>query len=172
MRRPMTASPRRGGAIASLTAQLLAFSAMVSTNAEAGSLIPGFRGMDWGDPVTKLGPSEPIANTTGCFLRKSEKPTLNDIPLTDVHYCFSDGKLTFVLVRTHGSFKAVRAAVVGAYGKPRQEVAGYAIWGDSEERNGGTASLVGKQDVQLTVHSNQERIDSELKKIIKARQDF
>lgn len=152
---------------------LLLIAAFASMNVIAGGLIPGFRGMEWGDPLSKLGPFEPTRDVATCFVRKGERLRLNELPLSEVRYCFDDGKLTIVVVNTQAPFNSVLSAVEGAYGKPSLAVKGYTTWGDLDELNGGTAALIGdKKGSTLLISSNKAAKEEKIQKIIKARKDF
>lgn len=160
-----------------LTGFLVAMAASVtsvSTYAEGKGLIPGFRGITWGDPVAKLGLVDPVPKTNECFFRKSEKLTINEIEITDVRYCFTNGKLSMVAVNTKSRTKAIRSAIIDAYGQPRLEVDGYATWGSDQEVDGGTAALLSpsKHGAALILKSNKAAIDEKIQKIVKARKDF
>jgi hypothetical protein len=161
-------------AIASLFLTAIIGAMPVTTLAEGKGLIAGFRGVTWGDPVAKLGLVDPISQTSECFFRKSEKLTLNEIKLTDIRYCFTNGKLSSVLVSTNSPVKAMRLAIIGAYGQPTLEVAGYVTWGSISEIDGGTAALLSdpKLGSNLILRSNKAAMDEKIQKVIKARKDF
>ena len=145
--------------------------------ANAGGLVPGFRGMEWGDPMSKLGTSRsPIPKTEpdqyDCFKRTTDKLEINDIPLQEIRYCFNGNKLAVVSVSFDKKLGArVKKAVIEGYGKPGEDLGvRFVTWGDDKEQGGGTVSMLSSH--QLLFGSNDAARDRQVDKVLKARKDF
>ena len=144
--------------------------------ASAGGLVLGFRGMEWGDPISKLGvTSTPIAKTQAaqydCYRRAADKLTINDIPLQEIRYCFGVGKLASVSVQFDKKLAPqIKKAVIEGYGPPVENVGvTFVTWGDDKVQGGGTLALMGHA---LLFTSNDASQAREVDKIVKARKDF
>jgi len=160
-----------------LTRLCLAISLCLVTGlANAGGLVPGFRGMQWGDPVSKLGTTtQALAKThpeqDDCYKRTSDKLVINDIPLSEISYCFRGGKLSLVSVTFDKKVSSrIKKAVIEGYGRPDTDIGvTFVTWGNDKEQGGGTLSLAANG---LMFASNDAAHAREVDKLVNARKDF
>ena len=81
----------------------------------------GFRGMKWGDPVSRLPNAIAVNNPPGCYANRREDLHLARAPLFGVLYCFDNDRLVRVELRSatgDDNLKAFRDAVTGIFGEP------------------------------------------------------
>lgn len=81
----------------------------------------GFRGMKWGDPVSRLPNAASVSYPPGCYINRREDLRLADAPLFGVYYCFEKEKLQRVELRSatgEDNLKAFQEAVFTIFGDP------------------------------------------------------
>lgn len=87
----------------------------------------GFRGMKWGDPVTRLPNAIALSNPPGCYGNRREELRLGEAPLFGVIYCFENDRLVRVELRSatgEDNLKAFEEAVTAVFGAPLPPVPG------------------------------------------------
>ena len=85
------------------------------------SVPEGFRGMKWGDPVSRLPNAFAVSNPPGCYGNRREELRLGNAQLFGVLYCFDNDRLTRVELRSatgEDNLRAFEDAVVTVFGKP------------------------------------------------------
>ncbi|MFS0757103.1 hypothetical protein ABC383_20715 [Noviherbaspirillum sp. 1P10PC] len=81
----------------------------------------GFRGMKWGDPVTRLPNAIAVSNPPGCYGNRREELRLGEAQLFGVLYCFESDRLVRVELRSatgEDNLKAFEEAVTTVFGAP------------------------------------------------------
>lgn len=81
----------------------------------------GFRGMKWGDPVSRLPNAIAVNSPPGCHANRREELRLARAPLFGVLYCFENDRLVRVELRSatgDDNLKAFHEAVTGIFGEP------------------------------------------------------
>ncbi len=149
-------------------------SCLACASANAGGLVPGFRGMQWGDSAAKLGASTPLPKAKptdyDCYTRATDKPAINDIPVKPIRYCFHDDKFVFLHIEFDKKFTSqMKKSVAAAYGAPNFATSDYLTWGNDKEPGGGTVSML-FNSVQMS--SNDAARASAAEELAKARKDF
>jgi hypothetical protein len=90
--------------------------------AGVGAAVPdGFRGMKWGDPVSRLPNAIAVSNPPGCYANRREDMRLARAVLFGVLYCFDNDRLVRVELRSatgEENLDAFRDAVNGIFGLP------------------------------------------------------
>lgn len=87
----------------------------------------GFRGMKWGDPVSRLPNAIAVSNPPGCYGNRREELRLGNAQLFGVLYCFENDRLTRVELRSatgEDNLKAFEEAVITVFGQPLPPAAG------------------------------------------------
>jgi hypothetical protein len=154
---------------------LAAIPLLLVGTAHAGVLVPGFRDMQWGDPVSKLGTASKALpkikpGHDDCFARPTDKLFINDIPLTEIRYCFKHGKMASVMVEFDKKLAAkVKNAVSAGYGAPSLDAGTFVNWGDDKQAGDGTVFILGPD---LVFASNDASHESKVDEVVKARKDF
>jgi hypothetical protein len=101
---------------------LLASFLLCLAAAPCGAAAPeGFRGMKWGDPVSRLPNAIAVNNPPGCYANRREDLRLARAALFGVLYCFDNDRLVRVELRSatgDDNLKAFRDAVTGIFGEP------------------------------------------------------
>ena len=81
----------------------------------------GFRGMKWGDPVSRLPNAFAVSNPPGCYGNRREEMRLGNAQLLGVLYCFENDRLTRVELRSatgEDNLDAFEEAVTTVFGQP------------------------------------------------------
>jgi hypothetical protein len=90
----------------------------------------GFRGMKWGDPVSRLPNAIAASNPPGCYGNRREELRLGNAQLFGVLYCFENDRLTRVELRSatgEDNLKAFEEAVITVFGQPLPPAAGASL---------------------------------------------
>lgn len=80
----------------------------------------GFRGMKWGDPVSRLPNAIALSNPPGCYGNRREEMRLGSAQLFGVFYCFDNDRLIRVELRSatgEDNLKAFEEAVTAVFGQ-------------------------------------------------------
>lgn len=91
----------------------------------------GFRGVLWGDDVSRLGPAERVqaGGELSCYRRERENLLFGDSPLAEVRYCFHRGRLFMVLLEANVDLATLRAEFESSYGPPDAGSPTRVLWG-------------------------------------------
>lgn len=141
-------------------ARLIAFSLVLAAVGAAQAFqLRGFRGVEWGAEVERLGADATVVSREGeltCYQRAHENLLFGDTELKAVHYCFVNDRLTVVRLDAAVGAKALAAELQRAYGRPDARRGLNATWG--RKASDARAELVAQGDrAQLTLYPDNAR---------------
>lgn len=114
------------------TARLVALSLVLAAAGAQAFQLRGFRGVEWGAEVERLGTEATLVSQEGgltCYQRANENLLFGDTALKAVRYCFVNDRLYSVRLDAAVSAKVLTAEFQRTYGHPDARQGQSATWG-------------------------------------------